>query len=189
MEPADDPTNDAAAPQSISTSADDSVALGEMYQNHFVPLARLAAAIVGDASTAQDVVQDVFVSLQRRWTRLEKWAEKRIVGYARRAVLNGAYSVVRRRGVADAHDAYSSEPAEASADQTALARISDQALRVRVAQLPRRQQQVILLRYLLDLSTAETAHTLGISVSAVTSSAARGITALQDTWEPGVDKQ
>ena len=53
--------------------------------------------------------------------------------------------------------------------------------------LPRRQREVLALRYYLDLSEAEIADTLGISRGAVKSHASRGAAALRDLlrdqWE------
>ncbi len=46
--------------------------------------------------------------------------------------------------------------------------------------LPRRQREVLVLRYYLDLSEAEIADTLGISRGAVKSHASRGATALRE---------
>ena len=45
--------------------------------------------------------------------------------------------------------------------------------------LPRRQREVLVLRYYLDLSEAEIADTLGISRGAVKSHASRGSAALR----------
>lgn len=163
------------------------IALDDVYRRHFVPLTRVAVMVVSDPATAQDVVQDVFVSLNGRWSRLSDWSEQRLLGYVRRAVLNGARSVLRQRRVAAAHHVRPHRPAGA-AEEAALSRIGGEALRVEIARLPRRQQEVVLLRYLLDLSSAETALALGISVTAVTSSAARGIATLQDALAWGVDE-
>ena len=46
--------------------------------------------------------------------------------------------------------------------------------------LPRRQREVIALRYYLDLSEADIAETLGISTGAVKSHASRGSAALRE---------
>ena len=45
--------------------------------------------------------------------------------------------------------------------------------------LPRRQQEVLLLRYWSDLSEAEIAATLGIAVGTVKSAASRGLDRLE----------
>jgi RNA polymerase sigma factor (sigma-70 family) len=48
-----------------------------------------------------------------------------------------------------------------------------------LAELPRRQREVLALRYYLDLSEREIAETLGISAGAVKSHASRGAAALR----------
>lgn len=175
-----------AATLAVDTASDQPVDLHEVYGREFLPLTRLAAMVVGDGTTAQDVVQDVFASLHGRWQRISHWPEARLLGYTRRAVLNGARSVLRHRTVA-ATTAPDPHGTAAAAEDAALSRLGERDLRAAVAGLPRRQREVVLLRYLLDLSAAETARTLGISVSAVTSSAARGVATLQTVLRAGED--
>lgn len=162
--------------------------LQQLYQEHFVSLTRLAAMVVRDRETAEDVVQDCFVAVHRKWPKFARWDEPRVLGYVRAAVLNGARSQVRRRIVAQQHP----EPVSgvmAAAENTALARPADSEISALLAQLPQRQQEVLLLRYLLDLSVADTAATLRISPSAVTTSTARGLAALRAVLSPGDDQQ
>jgi RNA polymerase sigma factor (sigma-70 family) len=52
-----------------------------------------------------------------------------------------------------------------------------------VVQLPRRQREVIALRYFLDWTEAEVADVLGISKGAVKSNAHKGIAALRTRLE------
>ena len=49
--------------------------------------------------------------------------------------------------------------------------------------LPQRQREVLVLRYYLDLSEAQIAHTLGVSRGAVKSHASRGMSALRLSLE------
>ena len=53
-----------------------------------------------------------------------------------------------------------------------------------LARLPRRQREVLALRYYLDLSEREIAETLGISPGAVKSHASRGADALRRSLSP-----
>ncbi len=41
-----------------------------LYREHFLHLTRLAAMLVGDRESAEDIVQDVFASMHKRWRRL-----------------------------------------------------------------------------------------------------------------------
>jgi hypothetical protein len=44
-----------------------------LYQAHALSLARLALVMLGDAAAAEDVVQDAFLGLYRRWASLDEW--------------------------------------------------------------------------------------------------------------------
>src|ERR1700727_2235720 len=75
----------------------------ELFRAHHLELVRLAVLIVGDLATAEDVVQDAFEQLHRRWRTLRR--QSSALDYARSAVLNGSRSVLRRRSVARPHEA------------------------------------------------------------------------------------
>ncbi|HEX9040049.1 MAG TPA: sigma factor [Trebonia sp.] len=66
-----------------------------LYQVHALALVKLAVLMTGDQPTAEDVVQDAFLGLYRRWQALHD-ADKAI-GYLRSSVLNGCRSVHRTR--------------------------------------------------------------------------------------------
>src|SRR2546423_12251354 len=74
----------------------------ELFRAHQLELVRLAVLMVGDLATAEDVVQDAFEQLHRRWRTLRK--PSNALHYARSAVLNGCRSVHRRRLVARRHE-------------------------------------------------------------------------------------
>jgi RNA polymerase sigma factor (sigma-70 family) len=94
-------------------------------------------------------------------------------------VVNGARSVLRRRQVARRHLRVA-EPDEGPAADLALLLDEEhrqvvEALRT----LPRRQREVLVLRYWSELSESEIAATLGIARGTVKSSASRGLSALE----------
>lgn len=66
-----------------------------LYQAHAAGLVRLAMLMLGDQSSAEDVVQDAFLGLYRRWGALSDYG--RAVAYARSSVLNGCRDALRRR--------------------------------------------------------------------------------------------
>ncbi|MEV6317096.1 SigE family RNA polymerase sigma factor [Streptomyces sp. NPDC051776] len=150
--------------------------LGHLYRTHRLSLVRLAVLLVGDHATAEDVVQDAFAAVCRRWRALDDGTSK--VPYLRRAVVNRARSVLRRRRVADAfrpeqqHHAPSAEDAVLLADEH---REMLAALRL----LAPRQREILVLRYWAGLSEAEIAETMGISKGAVKSMAHRSLAALR----------
>ena len=66
-----------------------------LYQGHALSLARLALLILGDAGAAEDVVQDAFLGLYRRWGSLSD--PSAAPAYLRASVLNGCRTAIRRR--------------------------------------------------------------------------------------------
>ena len=66
-----------------------------LYQAHATGLVRLAMLMLGDQPAAEDVVQDAFFGLYRRWGTLTD--PDRAISYARSSVLNGCRDVLRRR--------------------------------------------------------------------------------------------
>jgi DNA-directed RNA polymerase specialized sigma24 family protein len=67
----------------------------ELYRGHALGLMRLAVMMVGDRPTAEDVVQEAFFGLYRRWPHLRDRASA--LTYVRSSVLNGCRSALRRR--------------------------------------------------------------------------------------------
>ena len=145
----------------------------ELFRAHHLELVRLAVLIVGDLATAEDVVQDAFEQLHRRWRTLRK--QSSALDYARSAVLNGSRSVLRRRSVARRHAARIS----ASSHQDAAVGFEQRSELIEAfRRLPARQREVLALRYYVDMSVADAAATLHISEGAVRSTASRGLDAL-----------
>jgi RNA polymerase sigma-70 factor (sigma-E family) len=159
-------------------SADAGVA--RLYRSHRLSMVRLAALLVDDRETAEDVAQDAFAALHRRWPSLA--SQDAAVGYLRVSVVNGARSVLRRRRTVRRRP----HPDESrltvdGADAPALAAEEHRAVLAAVGRLPARQREIIVLRYWAGLTEAEVADTLGISIGAVKSSAARARYALAES--------
>jgi len=148
-------------------------AVTDLFRRHHLELVRLALLMTGDVATAEDVVQDAFERLHRRWPSLHR--QDSGLAYVRSSVLNGCRSVHRRARVARRHAARLAEPPASGADAAADER-SD--LMAALLGLPRRQREVLVLRYYADLDVAEIAATLRIGPSTVRSTAARGVAAL-----------
>ena len=66
-----------------------------LYQAHALGLMRLAHIMLGDRPSAEDVVQEAFCGLYRRWSHLSDTG--RALQYLRASVLNGCRSLQRRR--------------------------------------------------------------------------------------------
>jgi RNA polymerase sigma-70 factor (sigma-E family) len=168
-------------------NAHDSVASADaavevLFRRHYEGLLRTAYALLGTREGAEDAVQDAFVSLYRHWGRLRD--PEAANAYLRSAVLNrcrsGIRSLVRARSLADLHVVpLHTEGSDTTAVVNEDARLVGLALR----KLPQRQREVVACRYLLELSVAETAETLGISDGAVKRHAHRGLQSLHTALE------
>ena len=162
-------TTDNLAPP--SGAADDVTTL---YREHALGLIRLAVVMLGDRPAAEDVVQEAFCGLYRRWHTLADPAKA--LAYARSSVINGCRSVLRRRRwpLGD----LAGETAGESAEAAALVSEEHREVLTAVRRLPDRQREVLVLRFYLDLDEGEIAAALRISRGTVKSTTSRGIAAL-----------
>ena len=151
----------------------DTDVVAALFGEHHLELVRLALVMVGDLATAEDVVQDAFERLHRRRHGLRDEGDG-LLRYARSAVLNRCRSLHRRAVVARKHAPALAGPAAASPDTAAQAAERD-VLIAALRSLPRRQREVLVLRYYADLDVGEVAQILRIGPSTVRSAAARGL--------------
>jgi RNA polymerase sigma-70 factor (sigma-E family) len=172
----------AAAAQRVEWSAD--LAVIELYTLQYKALVRLAAMLVRDTTTAEEVVQDAFIAMHDGWHRL-KDAEKALA-YLRQAVVNRSRSVLRHRMVVE-KNAPKPAPDMPSAEHGAMALLERSAVIAALRDLPERQREAVVLRYYADLSEAQIAAAMRISRGAVKSHTSRAMAALraaleQDAW-------
>ncbi len=145
-----------------------------LYQAHALGLVRLAVLMLGDQPTAEDVVQDAFLGLYRRWRALND--HDRALAYVRASVLNGCRMVYRQQS---RRDRVSFAPLDAeSAEVTALIGEEHRAVMAALHRLPARQREAIVLRYYLDLPENEIAEVMRVSRGTVKSATSRGLAAL-----------
>ena len=85
VEPLTDAPPDACARQQVTA----------LFEAHALGLVRLAKVMLGDQSIAEDVVQDAFVGMYRKWASLKD--RDKALGYLRTSVLNGCRTVHRSR--------------------------------------------------------------------------------------------
>ena len=154
--------------------------LASAYRAHYRPLVRLAALLLDDVGSCEEVVQDAFVRVWQREPDLR--SPDRLPAYLRSAVLNGARSRLRHRFVQRRHLAAAPDAAPA-AEVAAMAGDVDRSVLQALRALPERQREVLALRYYLDLTEAEIAATLGISAGSVKTHAHRGLAALAEQLE------
>jgi RNA polymerase sigma-70 factor (sigma-E family) len=155
-------------------------AVTELYSEHYRALVRLAAMLVRDTQTAEEVVQDAFVAMHGGWQRLRD--NDKALAYLRQAVVNRSRSVLRHRTVID-KNMQKAPPDMPSAEHGALVLLERHAVVAALRALPDRQREAIVLRYYADLSEAEIAASMGISRGAVKSHTSRGMTALRAALE------
>src|SRR3954462_2613796 len=152
--------------------ADRDAGVTELFLGFHRQLVGFAMLLVDDLATAEDVVQDAFLSLPRRWTWLRD--PQAAYEYLRTAVLNGSRSQLRRRRVRARRTEQSMLPGP-SAETVAADHAEHEEIAAQLATLPRRQREVLVLRYYLDQTEAEIARSLSISAGSVKQHAARGL--------------
>jgi RNA polymerase sigma-70 factor (sigma-E family) len=171
----------AVAPlSSIGPELDADQAVAQLYALHYRALVRLAALLVRDAATAEDVVQDAFVAMRAGWQRLGN--TEKALAYLRQAVVNRSRSVLRHRIVAG-DNPQQALPDTPGAEHGALGLLEQAAARAALRGLPERQREAIVLRYYAGLSEDEIAAVMRISRGAVKSHTARGLSALRAALE------
>ncbi len=146
--------------------------LAELYREHARSLVRLAVLLVDDVGVAEEIVQDAFVLVHRRGARVE-----RPEAYLRTTVVNLSRSRLRRRVVALRYPGVA-EPHAPGADAAVGLDDDQRAVIDGLRSLPRRQREVLVLRYWSELSEDEIAATLGISPGSVKTHAHRGLSAM-----------
>ena len=114
---------------------------------HRSGLVKLAAFIVGDQATGEDVVQDVFARLHQRWDMLADPDDP--LPYVRTAVVNGCRSAIRRRGRAQRHAGHDSPSPPLSTEESVLLSEDRQQVLAALAGLSRRRREVLVLRFYL----------------------------------------
>jgi RNA polymerase sigma-70 factor (sigma-E family) len=152
-------------------------AVTALYQVHAIGLIRLAVVMTGDRPTAEDVVQEAFCGLFRRWPHLVN--KEKALAYVRSATLNGCRSEFRRR-IRNERRAARNAVAESaeSAEYAALIGEEHRAVLTALRQLPNRQREALVLKFYLELSEPEVAAAMGISPGTVKSTTSRALAAL-----------
>jgi RNA polymerase sigma-70 factor (sigma-E family) len=163
----------------VATPADQ---LATLHREHFRPLVRIAAIVLGDVGLAEQVVQDAFVKLQVRWGGLRD--VDKAPAYLRSAVLNGARSQLRRHKVRDRFAARRTVERQVPTPEAAAVEIDDHDRMITaLRRLSARQREALTLRYYLDLPEAEIAAAMGVSAGSVKAHLHRGLANLGEMLE------
>jgi RNA polymerase sigma-70 factor (sigma-E family) len=138
-------------------------------------LQRTAYLLTGDWALAEDLVQTALSRAYPRWDRIRHDDPE---AYVRKALVNTWASWWRRRWRGELPtdtlpDGAGSDDEYAHADRRA-------AVRSALERLPKRQRAVVVLRYHEDLTEAQVAHVLGISIGTVKSQASKALAKMRD---------
>jgi RNA polymerase sigma-70 factor (sigma-E family) len=135
--------------------------LSRLFEAHYADVVRIAFYLTGSWAVAEELAQEAFLRLWRRWGALRDHA--RAAGYLRATVVNLSRSSLRRRLVELRHQRSVGEEAHEPDPIVGL------DIARALARLPARKRACVVLRHLADLSVEETAAVLGISTGSVKS--------------------
>jgi RNA polymerase sigma-70 factor (sigma-E family) len=159
----------------VMTWREQTTDLAALHRERYAPMVRLAHLLTGSNAVAEELVQDAFVRVGRRWDSITGEPAP----YLRAAVVNACRSHLRRlvaerraatRHAATAVDGHMTDPA-------------GRELLDALARLPYRQRAALVLRFYDDRSEAEIADILRCRPGTVKSSISRGLAALREVIE------
>lgn len=142
-----------------------------------------ARRVVGSAAEADDIASEAFARALVRWSTVRDLPHRDawVVRVASNLAIDSVRRTTRRERILTVQRAAEAVPAgdDAAAERVAVA--------IAVGRLPRRQREVITLRYLIGLPEAEVAAALGLSPNTVKTHGARALATLRGrlgpTWE------
>lgn len=139
-------------------------------------LLRTAYLLTGDQHAAEDLVQTALAKLYLSWDKVHR--RDLLDGYVRRILVNENNSLWRRAW--KRNEVPTDDVPERGAEAHGHDPGATSALWDFVQTLPKKQRAVIVLRYYEELSEAETAEVLGISVGTVKSQASRALASMRE---------
>lgn len=143
-------------------------------------LYRSARLLCGDAHRAEDLVQETLAKVFVRWQRPLAGRIDNPVAYAHTTLVRTYISAQRKRSN---HERPSEQLPDRGQHDDSTTRL---ALDAALAQLPPLDRAVLVMRYLDDLSVADTADALGVSPGAVRSRSLRALDKLRDVLGPSL---
>jgi RNA polymerase sigma-70 factor (sigma-E family) len=159
----------------VTRSADvDDPVFREYVRSRSRALLRTAYLLTGNVADAEDLVQSALTKTYVAWDGIQDRGA--LDGYVRRAIVNTHISWWRRRRVEE----YPTDdiPDQAVVDQPESSEIQD-SLRRAIDRLPKRMRAAVMLRYYDDMTEAEVAKVLGVSLGTVKSTVSRAVAKLR----------
>ncbi|HET7736676.1 MAG TPA: SigE family RNA polymerase sigma factor [Nocardioidaceae bacterium] len=153
---------------------DQEVELREFVSARGAALSRAAYLLTGDHQAAEDLVQDTYVVLVRRWQKSGKLDPE---AYVRKILYSRFVDGWRRRRLSELPWA---SPPDAAGGDAASAATDRLTLRDALARLTPRQRAVLVLRFYEDLTEVQAAAVLGISPNTVKSQTRVALQRLRD---------
>lgn len=138
-------------------------------------LLRTAYLLTGGHAEAEDLLQTTWIRTYLAWDRIRDRGA--VDGYVRRVMVNASTSSWRRRRIQESMCAIVPE-GPPSRDRTADSDLHD-VLWSALARMPRRQRTALVLRFYEDLTEAETAHVMAVSIGTVKSTTSRALALLR----------
>lgn len=135
-------------------------------------LVRWAYLVTGDFQRAEDLVQEALVRAATRWDTLRDGNPD---AWVRTVVFRDNVSWWRRHRREHVTDEAPTAPAFCADTEAVI------VLQAALARLTRAQRSVLVLRYVVDLSVAETAFTLGVSEGTVKKQSSVALARLRET--------
>lgn len=158
----------------------------EFMHSRWPAMVRLAYALTGDQGHAEDVAQAAFARAYASWPKVRRTENPE--GYVRRIVINENRNRFRKHRVTERLTDAPPEPGPGTGPGPGLADATSQydersVLMAALRRLGPRQRAVVVLRYWLGLTEAETAAELNCSVGTVKSQASRALATLRQNAE------
>ncbi len=169
-------------PSDLSRPSVERAEFEDFFRRHHRDLGRLAFLLSGDRDSAEDLAAETFLAAWQRWSTVVDADQP--FAYVRRILVNKAASRVTRlrlerrkvRLLADVTEpTVRSDPGNAVDVRAALMR------------LPARRRACVVLRHAFDLSEADVAATLGVSVGTVKSQTFKGLRQLEELLGTAVE--
>lgn len=150
----------------------DQSAFAELVDRHIKPVFRLSYSIQKDVMRAEDVTQEVFMTL---WEKADTWQPTgQLRSWLFRIARNKSIDEIRRRKEHIDIDKMVLEDKEQSPYGETFRSEVNEILDKHMADLPERQRDAIMLVHFLECTNIEAAETMDISVDAMESLLARG---------------
>lgn len=182
--PLQDNTPPAADPAWEAFRKGDRDAFAQVYDEHAPPLIVYGIRVSGDEGVARDVVQDLFIELWRSRARLQSVVSVR--GYLLKAL---RYKLMRKAAVRLLYAETLPEQADPVNPEAIILEhenetIRRQLVRRAIDQLPKRQQEMINLRFYQGLSTEEAASVMAVNYQSAANLLHRAVSQLRQTLGP-----